>query len=977
MFPSKNQSVDSHSLPCYNITVICILYSCFNSVYISSSVSKKGKGLHPIEHIIAVSTATVNKLNVNMSGLDSTVSDYHIYAIAYDIVDWEVLAPDLDLIESDVKEIKEDFDYAYYFQKKEALYRWKLANQDKATYRALAGICRKHRLIALAERVEKYPGSKEEIRDIQVLNVLKFFLLSCYQNEPHPSIEQWPSKIFGTLFGQHLLHHRFFDLILHEASLNSLAGIKLPDAALKPVTLCSVFSSRQRLLVYFEGIAGSGKTTLSWHTCKEWGEKRMLKQFHLLIHVHLNDPKVQRASRLHDIIPYPDVSTQKQVASAIISLKGKGVCFLLDGLDETLNSPVLFDFLFRKLIPGRVGCPQLSFILTSRPNPRVTRELEAAFKTRIILSGFKGASLHQFLDHTLGANSDERKRLMETIAINPRLEGLCSLPINAVIMSYLMPFIGDAVPTTQTELYHPLFSNFLTRHIEERKKASDPPTIKNLLNDVPHEIQKPFEKVCSLAFSSSQQLKQHFTASEVDDSLGFLEIHQELTMFGRERYYSFAHLSIQEFLAAIHLSQLPMKEQLRALEEILENNPLSQVLSFFAGLTHLLSREAFKLISTPLKQAGESVEILKHSGDPQQKALASLTCLFECKNDSLLMLPETNLSGNKGVHKGIDDLYKQANPQHIDSTPDTLHSLTLHYLPLTPLDCLSLGYYIHAKSIMPTINDSEKIIAFDLNGCSIDHTGLRLLLTELKKGINHRTNVRLQLTLCQNKFDQHSLYLLKDLLQGQSNLETLNLCNCFKPSLVSQALKCVIEGLSKDSSCGFIDLSVNPYNSTHIYYIILMLRASPQLYWLSLHCYDLSRVMQLFSRAIAFTKLQSLEIGWCNISDSGLIELGRSIYMSRFLLNLHIFSNPFTNHGFCVFLKLFVRNPYSVLSFLGLHFELNQDQRNIMDEINQFRRQIRNPPLIDGSYLNVNNFYSQQKSYSQLRQSRLKKDGNR
>ena len=923
-----------------------------------------------------MSTATVNKVNVNMSRLDSTVSDYHIYAIAYDIVDWEVLALDLDLTESDVKEIKEDFDCSYYLQKKEGLCRWKLANQDKATYRALAGICRSQRLIGLAERVEKYPGSKKEIRNIRVLNVLKFFLLSCYQNEPHPSSEQWPSKIFGTLFGHHLLQHRFFDLILHEAPLNSQAGKKLPYAQLKPVSLCNVFSSRQKLLVYFEGIAGSGKTMLSWHACKEWGENRMLKQFQLLIQVHLNDPKIQCASCLQDIIPYPDVSTQKQVASAIVSLKGKGVCFLLDGLDETLNSPILFDFLFHKLIPGRLGCPQLSFILTSRPNPRVTRELEAAFKTRIILSGFKGASLHQFLDHTLGANSDERKRLMETIAINPRLEGLCSLPINAVIMSYLMPFIGDAMPTTQTELYHPLFTNFLTRHIEERKKDSDPPTIKDLLNGVPHEIQKPFEKVCSLAFSSSQQLKQHFTASEVDDSLGFLEIHQELTMFGRERYYSFAHLSIQEFLAAIHLSKLPRKEQLHALEEILENNPLSQILSFFAGLTHLSSREALKLISTPLKQAGESVEILKHSGDPQQKALTGLNCLFECKNDYLLTLPETELPVCKSVHEGIYNLYKEANPQLSILMPNKIHSLELLYLPLTPLDCLSLGYYIHAKSIMPTFNDSEKIMAFDLNGCSIDHTGLRLLLTELKKGINHRTNVRLQLTLCQNKFDQHSLYLLKDLLQGQSNLETLNLCNCFKPSLVSQALKCVIEGLSKDSSCGFIDLSVNPYNSSHIYYIILMLRASPQLCSLSLHCYDLSRVMPLFSRAIAFTQLQSLEIGCCNISNSGLFELGKSICKSRFLVNLHIFSNPFTNRGLCDFLKLF-KNPYSVLCFLELGFELNQDQRNIMDEINQFRHQIRKSPLIANSYMKVKNFYIQHTSYSQLKQNRLQKDGNR
>ena len=88
--------------------------------------------------------------------------------------------------------------------------------------------------------------------------------------------------------------------------------------------------------------------------------------------------------------------------------------------------------------------------------------------------------------------------------------------------------------------------------------------------------------------------------------------------------------------------------------------------------------------------------------------------------------------------------------------------LSLHSLALSPLDCLSLGYYIQAKSCL----HKSQLVSFDLNACSIDHTGMRLLFTELKKGINYRTEVRVHLALTQNTcmFNADSVLSLKELL---------------------------------------------------------------------------------------------------------------------------------------------------------------------------------------------------------------------
>ena len=899
--------------------------------------------------------------------LDSKVSEYHMYAIASVMVDWEVLAPYLSLTESDQEEIKNDFQHSYYLQKKEALFRWSLNSYQGSSYQTLSNIFHSQKLTGLAETIEKYPGSEVKPRNIQVLDILYWYLEDSYKCLPHPSSEQWPSRL-SALFPTST--QCYYDLILHEAPLSSysLQGVMVPSRELKTVTLESVSTGTDKLLIYFEGIAGSGKSTLSWHTCREWVEKRILEQFDILIHVHVNDPHIQSATRLRDIIPHHDQVFKKEVATAIRSLKGKGVCFLLDGLDEA--SPSLLNFLLQDLITGKTGCPKLSFILTSRPNSRVTKHLESILTSRIVIAGFKGEEMNQFLDQILGASSDQRKRLTEAFKINPRLEGLCSLPINAVIMSFIIHFIKD-VPTTQTGLYKPLINNFLVRHVETYLPNIEYHSIRNLVDDLPLEIQGTFQKICSLAYSSVLENKYLFTTKEmghtvVNDMLGFLEVHPRITMFGPERYHSFAHLSLQEFLAAVHLSQMEKCDQISAVEVFLGKNPQSQLLSFYAGLTGLSNTEVFKSITRALSQAVGSetivTQLIQTSSDPQQKALACLNCLFESENESLLKSPLTDLHINSGTHQGIKDLYSShCNTSTSSNSQLSLHSLSLHCLPLTPIDCLSLGYYIRTKSYSIT---RPIIMAFDLNGCSIDHVGVRILFIQLKKDISRDTGAcaRVQLSLARNKFDKESLPYLKELVQGQSNLEALSLRNCFDPSIVDlhSALKYLIEGLSKHSSCGFIDLSANYFDSTHIHYIIVMLRACRQIYWLELRCYDLSRVMPLFSKAVVLTTLRSLDVSYCNISDSDLVMLGRRIRINWFLKHLCIYDNPITPGGVSKFLQHFVNNFLSLLEFLGLDFSLlNSDHEQILQEINDYRVSLcpPNPPLTLKSFRSTHNFY--------------------
>lgn len=134
-------------------------------------------------------------------------------------------------------------------------------------------------LVSLAESIAKYLDAGEPPRSNQVLNDTFYrYLLDCYSEFSHPSVKQWPSKA-----AQINIPHAFFDLILYNAPLNipinQASILPINESCFRAVMLDDVLKKGEgvnRLLVYFEGIASSGKTTLSWHAYREWQKKRML-----------------------------------------------------------------------------------------------------------------------------------------------------------------------------------------------------------------------------------------------------------------------------------------------------------------------------------------------------------------------------------------------------------------------------------------------------------------------------------------------------------------------------------------------------------------------------------------------------------------------------------------------------------------------------------------------------------------------------
>lgn len=863
----------------------------FPYYYVAEVVSKR----QSISKFSTLISPSIQKIcgQVSPEILNSRVKLYHIAEVAREL-DWELIAPFIDLSDSECKEIREDYQGRYNLQRRAALQKWWIKNENRATYMRLIEILCSQNLVQQAEILAS--SLRSHVRHPITSSVLDRFhqyLHDCYTG-PHPSFKKWP------LFSNFPTIQTFFDLTFSSISSvdkhNKIRSLKLADIL--------TIKNKGILRILFEGVAGSGKTTLSWHACREWVEKRLLREFYFLIHVQLNDLHVHEATYLSDFIPELEQETREEVASAIIDQEGEGTCFLFEGLDEAPK--VLLNTLF-KLIEGN-QLPKLSYILTTRPNVDITRRITKSVTAHFLIDGFSREKLWAFMEASLGGQSEEYKLIEEKFKMNPQLESLCGVPLNAVIMSFLAQF-KDEVPVTQGGLYKTLVIHFLKQYIQATTGSI--PNIDCFPKDLENyqDTQHQFEQLCFLAFSASQKKKQYFTVKELghaglkpNNTLGLLHIQSKITMFGTVRYYSFSHLSLQHFLGAVHLSQMSEQNQVEAIEISLKVDPLNSMIPFYAGLTHLSNRKALGVLSKILEERLDemnTVAALKaKSGDPRHKALALFNCLYECQDESLFELPNIRLANCS---------YHETHPSNYTTRFEKLHEVSMRELGLTPPDCLALGYFMRTNS---KVVKEKSLIQFDMGMCS--DIGVRTFIKELRRDIDWYTPTRLQISIRKCMLSKSTLLLLKDFLSGQSNVEDLELFEVFEPELIELGLKSIIEGLNANSSCISLYLHDCGINHTHVHLVILVLRFCQHLDKLGLIHADLQWAMPLLSKALKYSTVRLLDLNRCDINDTALIQLGEGICRNGFIKNLNLIGNCFTVSGMMKFLRLFINDESSL-----------------------------------------------------------------
>ena len=96
-------------------------------------------------------------------------------------------------------------------------------------------------------------------------------------------------------------------------------------------------------------------------------------------------------------------------------------------------------------------------------------------------------------------------------------------------------------------------------------------------------------------------------------------------------------------------------------------------------------------------------------------------------------------------------------------------------------------------------------------------------------------------------------------------------------------------------------------------------------------------MMSLFSAAIQFSCLKYLDLTRCTITNSTLALLGRAISNHPSLYLLNIYHNIFDQAGLSNFLRNFVGNRFSRLTYVGISITTNREHEQILEEIKQIR----------------------------------------
>ena len=350
-------------------------------------------------------------------------------------------------------------------------------------------------------------------------------------------------------------------------------------------------SEAMEKVIIVEGAPGVGKSTFAWEFCRRWERGEIAQQYDLVLLIQLRDDRISKAKCLKDLIHHHSEKVCEAVVSELESCFGVNVLLILEGYDELPNECRHRPSLFLELINCQV-LPLATVLITSRP--WATCDVHWKFEHRIFqhieVLGFTKEQITKYIRSAL--SEEEALDLEECLRKQSTVRMCMYIPLNCaiVVRVYLeCKATGVALPTTLSEYYVALSCAILLRYLRAKDIFSKP--FENLDN-LPAAVKSKFCNLCYLAYDSiagaGDQVKLIFTDLPEDfDGLGFMDSVFELYETQKAvASHNFLHLTFQEFLAAVHISNMEAEQRLQHFKRH-EEGRLRVVLRFLAGITKL------------------------------------------------------------------------------------------------------------------------------------------------------------------------------------------------------------------------------------------------------------------------------------------------------------------------------------------------------------------------------------------------------
>ena len=427
---------------------------------------------------------------------------------------------------------------------------------------------------------------------------------------------------------------------------------------------------RSGALVSIEGRPGSGKTTLVHKISNDWATgKHVLVGAKLLFLVSLRVlSKMDGIIGMADILQlfYHNKALAHNALEHIQNCNGEGVCFILDGLDEyseknsesVISQLINKDFLHMSMI-----------IVASRPI--ATAELRKKCDRRLEALGFQKKEIDKYVHNYPFCGTSSAESMKSFLSEHPNILHMCYLPVHVAMVCFLHDRMGGSLPHTETGMYKHFVRLTLQRNANHEKPLS--------IDSLPKCTKKNFNNICKLAFDMTISHEQVFSEKSLspsddisidDPAQGLVTIDFMADQYGLQKLYTFAHLTLQEYLAAYHIASLDEEKQMEVMREYGKEGHMQVVWKFFCGLT------SFKDLDPKFSKVCEfSYKLLFHCQcafeSQQPTTCTSVVLKHDCVfNTSWCTLKPSDLACIAYVISNADSFVSELKLYHCDISDD-------------------------------------------------------------------------------------------------------------------------------------------------------------------------------------------------------------------------------------------------------------------------------------------------------------------
>ncbi|XP_028298174.1 protein NLRC3-like, partial [Gouania willdenowi] len=363
------------------------------------------------------------------------------------------------------------------------------------------------------------------------------------------------------------------------------------DTAERAITLEELFKAppgrpRPIRTVMTKGVAGIGKTLLTHKFTVDWAEDKAQQEVHFTFPLTFRELNVLRG-RSFSLVGLVDYFFSGSKEAGICSFQDFLVLFILDGLDECrlsldfLSTQTLTDVsestsvevLLINLIRGEL-LPSALLWITTRPaaaNQIPPEHVDMVTEVR----GFTDLQKEEYFRRR-STDKEQVSRIISHIRMCRSLHIMCHIPlfcwITATVLEDMLKSREEGeLPRTLTQIYshYVVLQNKVKMVKFDGGAATDP--------HWSPQSRKMMEFLRKLAFEQLQKGNLIFYESDLTEcgtdlraasvcSGVFTQVFREESSLYQDKVFTFIHLSLQEFLAALHVHQTFISSKVNLLE---------------------------------------------------------------------------------------------------------------------------------------------------------------------------------------------------------------------------------------------------------------------------------------------------------------------------------------------------------------------------------------------------------------------------